>query len=82
VTATSEDGEIMAVQHAEHPVHGVQFHPESVLTEHGYRLVDHFLHGVTDTPRPVPAAADCVLVPGGPEPSTLASAPPPVDLVR
>ena len=82
VTATSEDGEIMAVQHTEHPVYGVQFHPESVLTEHGYRLVDHFLHGVTDTPRPVPAAADCVLVPGGPEPSTLASAPPPVDLVR
>ena len=82
VTATSEDGEIMAVQHTEHPVFGVQFHPESVLTEHGYRLVDHFLHGVSETPRTVPVAADCVLVPGGPEPSTLASAPPPVDLVR
>ena len=36
----------MAVQHVEYPVHGVQFHPESVLTEHGYRLLDHFLHGV------------------------------------
>ena len=82
VRATSEDGEIMAVQHTRHPVYGVQFHPESVLTEHGYRLVDHFLHGVSATPRPVPVAADCVLVPGGPEPSTLASAPPPVDLVR
>jgi anthranilate synthase/aminodeoxychorismate synthase-like glutamine amidotransferase len=82
VTATSEDGETMAVQHTRHPVYGVQFHPESVLTEHGYRLVDHFLHGVSETPRPVPAAADCVLVPGGPEASTLASAPPPVDLVR
>ena len=35
VTATSEDGEIMAVQHVEHPVYGLQFHPESVLTEHG-----------------------------------------------
>ncbi len=81
VTATSEDGEIMAVQHARDPVYGVQFHPESVLTEHGYRLVDHFLHGVTEPPRPVPVAADCVLVPA-PEPSTLASAPPPVDLVR
>src|SRR5207244_3170227 len=46
VLATSEDGEIMAVRHVRHPVHGVQFHPESVLTEHGYRLVDHFLHGV------------------------------------
>ena len=82
VTATSEDGEIMAVQHARHPVHGVQFHPESVLTEHGYRLVDHFLHGVPATPRPVPAAADCALVPVGSEPSTLASEPPPVDFVR
>jgi anthranilate synthase component 2 len=82
VLATAEDGEIMAVQHARHPVHGVQFHPESVLTEHGYRLVDHFLHGVPTTPRPVPVAADCALVPAGPEASTLASAPPPVDLVR
>jgi anthranilate synthase/aminodeoxychorismate synthase-like glutamine amidotransferase len=82
VTATSEDGEIMAVQHAEHPVYGVQFHPESVLTEHGYRLVDHFLHGVPATPRVVPQAADGALVVTQPEANTLASAPPPVDLVR
>jgi para-aminobenzoate synthetase component II len=82
VLATAEDGEIMAVQHTRHPVYGVQFHPESVLTEHGYRLVDHFLHGVPATPRTVPAAADCALVPAGPEPSTLATAPPPVDVVR
>ncbi len=83
VTATSEDGEIMAVQHRRHPVHGVQFHPESVLTEHGYRLVDHFLHGVPAAPRAVPLAADGALVPTtGAEPSTLASNPPPVDLVR
>jgi anthranilate synthase/aminodeoxychorismate synthase-like glutamine amidotransferase len=82
VTATSEDGEIMAVQHADHPVYGVQFHPESVLTEHGYRLLDHFLHGVPATPRAVPRAADSALVANQPEPSTLASAPPPVDLVR
>jgi anthranilate synthase/aminodeoxychorismate synthase-like glutamine amidotransferase len=82
VTATSEDGEVMAVQHAEHPVYGVQFHPESVLTEHGYRLLDHFLHGVPATPRPVPHAADGVLVPPSLERSTLASAPPPVELVR
>ncbi|HXE57929.1 MAG TPA: aminodeoxychorismate/anthranilate synthase component II [Gemmatimonadales bacterium] len=45
VTATSEDGEIMAVEHVGHPVYGVQFHPESVLTEHGYRIIDRFLHG-------------------------------------
>jgi anthranilate synthase/aminodeoxychorismate synthase-like glutamine amidotransferase len=82
VTATSEDGEIMAVQHAEYPVHGVQFHPESVLTEHGYRLLDHFLHGVPSTPRPLPHGADGVAAAFEPETSTLASAPPPVDLVR
>jgi anthranilate synthase component II len=82
VTATSEDGEIMAVQHRRHPVHGVQFHPESVLTEHGYRLVDHFLHGVPASPRAVPLAADGALVPATAEPGTLASNPPSVDLVR
>jgi anthranilate synthase/aminodeoxychorismate synthase-like glutamine amidotransferase len=82
VTATSEDGEIMAVQHVKHPVHGVQFHPESVLTEHGYRLLDHFLHGVPSTPRLLPQAADGALAPIEPETSTLASAPPPVHLVR
>jgi hypothetical protein len=82
VTATSEDGEIMAVQHVEHPVSGVQFHPESVLTEHGYRLLDHFLHGIPETPRVVPVAADGALPSLFPQTSTLASAPPPVDLVR
>jgi anthranilate synthase/aminodeoxychorismate synthase-like glutamine amidotransferase len=82
VTATSEDGEIMAVQHVEHPVHGVQFHPESVLTEHGYRLLDHFLHGVPAVPRTLPQAADGALVPWRSEASTLAAAPPPADLVR
>lgn len=82
VTATSEDGEIMAVQHLEHPVHGVQFHPESVLTEHGYRLLDHFLHGVPTTPRPLPHAADSALPPPIDLGNTLATAPPSVDLVR
>ena len=82
VTARSEDGEIMAVQHAEHPVHGVQFHPESVLTEHGYRLLDHFLNGVPTTPRSLPEAADGVLLKASPSENTLASHPPPVDLVR
>jgi anthranilate synthase/aminodeoxychorismate synthase-like glutamine amidotransferase len=82
VVATSEDGEIMAVQHVRDPVYGVQFHPESVLTEQGYRLVDHFLHGVPATPRSLPLAADGALVASDPGPSSLASNPPPADLVR
>jgi anthranilate synthase component II len=82
ITATSEDGEIMAVRHTRFPVYGVQFHPESVLTEHGYRLIDHFLHGVPATPRSLPVAADGVLVPDHLQVNTLASHPPPVDLVR
>ena len=82
VTATSEDGEIMAVQHVTHPVYGVQFHPESVLTEHGYRLLDHFLHGVPATPRQLPNAADGAVVTPDLGVSTLASAPPPAHLVR
>jgi anthranilate synthase/aminodeoxychorismate synthase-like glutamine amidotransferase len=82
VTATSEDGEIMAVQHVEYPVHGVQFHPESVLTEHGYRLLDHFLHGIPVQPRALPHAADGALPPPLEQVNTLATAPPPVDLVR
>ncbi|HEX8741366.1 MAG TPA: aminodeoxychorismate/anthranilate synthase component II [Casimicrobiaceae bacterium] len=43
VTATSEDGEIMAVRHRELPVEGVQFHPEAILTEHGKRVLANFL---------------------------------------
>jgi anthranilate synthase/aminodeoxychorismate synthase-like glutamine amidotransferase len=45
VTATAEDGEIMAVRHREHPVVGTQFHPESVLTEGGHAMVGRFLDG-------------------------------------
>ncbi len=82
VTATSEDGEIMAVQHARNPVYGVQFHPESVLSEHGYRLLDHFLHGIPTAPRPVPLAADGALVSLTAEAAPIASNPPPASLVR
>jgi anthranilate synthase/aminodeoxychorismate synthase-like glutamine amidotransferase len=43
VTATSEDGEIMGVRHKTLPVEGVQFHPESILTEDGKKLLKNFL---------------------------------------
>ncbi len=43
VNATSDDGEIMGMHHAEHKTYGVQFHPESVLTPSGKRLLRNFL---------------------------------------
>src|SRR5437763_2991339 len=58
VTATADDGEIMAVEHVRHPVIGVQFHPQSVLTEHGYVLLDRFLHGAASCRDALPDRAD------------------------
>ncbi|MCX8076940.1 MAG: gamma-glutamyl-gamma-aminobutyrate hydrolase family protein, partial [Aquificaceae bacterium] len=43
VTAWSDDGEIMGVQHMDYPLFGVQFHPESILSEEGMRLLENFL---------------------------------------
>lgn len=43
VTAQTDDGEIMGVRHKNHPISGVQFHPESVLSEHGHALLKNFL---------------------------------------
>jgi anthranilate synthase component II len=43
VTATTSDGVVMGLSHRAHPLHGVQFHPESFLTEHGFTMIENFL---------------------------------------
>jgi len=48
VTATSEDGVIQGVMHKNHPVHGVQFHPESIASENGHALLANFLQIARD----------------------------------
>ncbi|WP_313311214.1 aminodeoxychorismate/anthranilate synthase component II [Pulveribacter sp.] len=47
VTAWTEDGEIMGVRHKELAIEGVQFHPESILTEHGHAMLKNFLEQKT-----------------------------------
>lgn len=42
VTASNEQGLVMAIQHREHDVHGVQFHPESIMTEHGKKIISNW----------------------------------------
>jgi hypothetical protein len=86
-TAWADDGEIMAVVHREHPVVGVQFHPESALTEHGYRLLDRFLAGDAARGDALPDRADLARAKDRTNPAhTMAPAidttPPPVELVR
>ncbi|HEV09549.1 MAG TPA: aminodeoxychorismate/anthranilate synthase component II, partial [Sulfurihydrogenibium azorense] len=43
ITARSDDGEIMAIEHKKYPIWGVQFHPESILTEYGLKLLENFI---------------------------------------
>lgn len=43
ITAWTNDGEIMGIQHQDLPIYGVQFHPESILSEHGHALLQNFL---------------------------------------
>jgi anthranilate synthase component 2 len=51
VTATSDDGVIQGVMHKSHPVHGVQFHPESIASENGHALLRNFLNIAHDFAR-------------------------------
>ena len=46
VLARTADGEIMAMRHQDYPVVGLQFHPESIYTEHGKRMIENFVNGV------------------------------------
>ena len=50
VTAESDDGLVMGLAHKELPFHGVQFHPESIATEHGHRMLGTFLEMATGQP--------------------------------
>ena len=50
-TAAAQDGVIMGLQHRTHPVHGVQFHPESIASEHGHALLANFLEVAGLNPR-------------------------------
>jgi len=60
VTARTDDGTVMAIQHRTLPVVGLQFHPESILTEMGYPLLAAFLRlGGLSTPRELPETEHC-----------------------
>jgi len=60
ISAETKDGVVMGLRHREHPVEGIQFHPESVLTKEGPRIVDNWLEevlgGTVDSTTGTPAA--------------------------
>ena len=58
LASARDDQEVMAVEHREHPVVGVQFHPESAATEYGYAMLDRFLRGARSRPENLPPLAD------------------------
>ena len=51
VTARSKEGEIMAVEHETYPIFGVQFHPESVMTPDGKKIIENFMEAVRNDKR-------------------------------
>jgi anthranilate synthase/aminodeoxychorismate synthase-like glutamine amidotransferase len=58
ISAESDDGEIMGLRHREHPTEGIQFHPESIMTSVGKRILRNFLNRNSERiPRSLPACA-------------------------
>jgi anthranilate/para-aminobenzoate synthase component II len=47
ISAETEEGEIMGIRHRGYPVEGIQFHPESILTPHGKRIIKNYLEMIT-----------------------------------
>ena len=89
LASADDDGEIMAVEHLTHPVVGVQFHPESAASQHGYAMIDRFLNGDRSRPQTLPVRADgagdvpeSVLPWSSPNERFYAYEPPPVERVR
>lgn len=97
IASAADDGEIMAVAHRQHPVVGVQFHPESAATEYGYAMLDRFLRGPDARAGALPVGADGAVTPdslaSGSHPAVVpwvsrreddghGFVPPPVGLVR
>ena len=86
--SASDDGEVMAVEHRSYPIIGVQFHPESAATQHGYAIVDRFLHGSRSRADALPTRADgadgapSLYLPWAPMEPIPTFAPPSVNLVR
>ncbi|CAD7845266.1 MAG: hypothetical protein [Olavius algarvensis Delta 4 endosymbiont] len=67
ISAMSDDGVVMGLYHPDYPLHGVQFHPESFLTEYGYRLIENFLRlGPLKNPRQIESVRETFKF-GGPK---------------
>lgn len=70
-TAHTDDGTLMAVRHARLPIEGVQFHPESVLTEHGHAMLARWLVGCGDPGAPARAAGLAPVLPAPRRPGSV-----------
>jgi len=82
VTAWTDDGVVMGIEHTRRPLWGVQFHPESVATEHGRRIVENFYEGIRCKRAPRRGVAASVASPPPREPIARAKGPPSKLLTR